>query len=111
MIVSKHGQDRSLIQLRLFGFVAILAIVVLTIYSYVNTKNLFSDVKIHIDNIPWSNTLRAVFSFPFVYMSLKSILEVDAFGDSTLYSSDFATVLAKRSENDFYLMNNLLLDM
>lgn len=44
-------------------------------------------------------------------MSLKSILEVDAFGDSTLYSSDFGKTLASRSLNDFALMSSLLLEL
>ena len=44
-------------------------------------------------------------------MSLKSILEVNPFGDSTLYSSDFGKTLEARSLNDFVLMNNLLLQL
>ena len=81
----------------------------LTIVEYSQINTLFDEARSHINNVPWANTIRAVFTYPISFLALKIMLKKDVFGDSSLNSVAYQTYIASRVDYNINKFNNQLI--
>ena len=87
---------------------SIIAITILTIVEYVQIYSLFDEAHEDLKNIPWANSMRAMFSFPITYIALKVMLEENVFGDTSLYTPSYGQFLYDRTDSNLSTFNSLL---